>query len=66
MSEDHLEDKVLDMCKAMNLTVENDDIEGCHRIGMGNPKTTITRFVNRKSCNLILGASRQSKTEFSN
>ena len=66
MSEDHLEDKVLDMCKAMNLTVENDDIEGCHRIGKGNPKTTITRFVNRKFRNLILDTSRKSKTEFSN
>ena len=38
----------------MNLTVENNDIEGCHRIGKGNPKATIVRFVNRKSCNLIL------------
>ena len=38
----------------MNLTVENSDIEGCHRIGKGNPKTTIIRFVNRKFCNLLV------------
>ena len=54
VSGDHLEHKVLDICKSMNLTVENSDIEGCHRIGKGNPKTTILRFVNRKFYNLIL------------
>ena len=55
VSDDHLEDKVLckDICKAMNLTVENSDIEGCHRTGRGDPKTTTVRFVNRKSRNLI-------------
>ena len=40
----HLEDEVLDICKTLNLTVENSDIKGCHRIGKGNPKTTIVRF----------------------
>ena len=38
VSEDHLEHKLLDICKSVNLTVENSDIEGCHRIGKGNPK----------------------------
>ena len=33
VSDDHLEDRVLDICKAMNLTVENSDVEGFHRIG---------------------------------
>ena len=57
MSYNHLEGKALDICsicKAMNLTVENSDNEGCHRIGNGNPKTTIIRFVNRKFYNLVL------------
>ena len=54
VSDDHLEHEVLDICKSMNLTVENNDIEGCHRIGKGNPKTTIVWFVNRKFCILIL------------
>ena len=54
MSDDHLEHKVLNICKSINLTVENSDIEGCHRIGKSDPKTTIVRFVNRKFCNLIL------------
>ena len=54
VSDDHLEDKVLDICKAMNLNAEKSDIEGCYRIDKGNPKTTILWFVNRKFCNLIL------------
>ena len=43
-----------EICKSMYVTVENIDIGGCHRIGKGNPKTAIVRFVNRKFCNLIL------------
>ena len=50
-SDDHLEDKVLDLCKAMNLIAEKSDVEGCHRISKCNPKTTILRSVNRKFCN---------------
>ena len=53
-SDNHLEHTVLNICKSINLTVENSDIEGSHRIGKGNPKTTIVRFANRKFCNLIL------------
>ena len=39
VSDNHIEDKELDICKAMNLTVENSDIEGCYRIQ--NPKSKI-------------------------
>ena len=38
VSDNHIEDKELDICKAMNLTVENSDIEGCHRIQNPNLK----------------------------
>ena len=61
VSDDHLEHKVLDICKSINLTVENSDIEGCHRIGKSDPKTTIVRFVNRKFCNLILDKKHELK-----
>ena len=61
MSDDHLGNKVLDICRAMNLTVENSDIEGCHRIGKVNPKTAIVKFVNRKFCNLILDKKHELK-----
>ena len=37
----------------MNLTVENSDIKGCHRMGKSNSKTTMVRFVSSKFCNLI-------------
>ena len=61
MPDDHIEDKVLYICKAMNLTVENSDIEGCQRVGKSNTKTTIVRFVNRKFCNLILDKKHELK-----
>ena len=61
MSDDHLEHKVLDICKSINLTVENIDIEGCHRIGKNDPKTTAVRFFNRKFCNLILDKKHELK-----
>ena len=46
---------------SMNLTVENKDIEGCHRNGDANPKITIIRFLNRKFCNLILNKKNDLK-----
>ena len=61
VSDDHLEHKVLSICKSINLTVENSDIDGCHRIGKSKPKTTIVRFVNRKFCNLILDKKHELK-----
>ena len=61
MSDDHLEYKVLDICKSINVTLENSDIERCHRIGKSDPKTTIVRFVNRKFCNLILDKKHELK-----
>ena len=54
VSGNHLEDKVLDISKTMNPTVENSDIEGYDRIRKDNPKIIIVRFVNRKFYNLIL------------
>ena len=61
VSGDHLEHKVFDICKSINLTIENNDIEGCHIIGKGNPKTAIVRFVNRKLCNLTLDKKHELK-----
>ena len=61
VSDNHREGKVQDIRNAMNLTVENSDTEGYHRIGKGSPKTTIVRFVNRKFCNLILDEKHELK-----
>ena len=61
VSDHHLEDKGLVKCKAMNFTVENSDIAGCHRIGKGNSETTTLRFLNRKFCNLIVDQKHELK-----
>ena len=61
VSDDHLEHKVLDICKSINLTVQNSDTERCHRISRGNLKTTTVRLVNRKFCNLILDKKHELK-----
>ena len=61
VSNNHLEQKMLNIYRSMNLTVENSDIEQCHRIGNGNPKITIVTFVNRKFCNLILDKKHELK-----
>ena len=50
VSDDALENKVIDIFKCLNITVQNKDIEGCHRLGKANPQNTIVRFVNRKFC----------------
>ena len=59
--DDHLQHEVLHICKSINFTVENSDIEWCHRIGKGTPKTTIVRFINRKFSNLILDKDHELK-----
>ena len=61
VSDDHLEDEVLHICKAINLTVQSSDIEACHKIGKGNPKTIIASFVIIIFCNLILDKKHELK-----
>ena len=46
--DDALEIKVVDIFKSLNITVQNKDIEGCHRLDKTNPQNTKVRFVNRK------------------
>ena len=48
--DDALEIKVIDIFKSLNITVQNKDIEGCHRLDKANPQNTKDRFVNRKFC----------------
>ena len=45
-----LKNKVIDMFKCLNITVQNNDIEGCHRLGKATPQNAIVRFINRKFC----------------
>ena len=45
--ENLLEDKVINILSHLNITISKSDIEDCLRLGEGNPKNTIVRFVNR-------------------
>ena len=44
------DDALENIFKYLNVTIQNNDIEGCHRLGKANPQNTIVRFVNRKFC----------------
>ena len=50
MSDDPLEDKVVDIFHSLNINLSEHDIEDCHRLGKAESKNTIVRFVNRKFC----------------
>ena len=50
ITDDELEGKVVGIFSCLGIEVKGSDIEDCHRIGYANPKNTIFRFFNRKSC----------------
>ena len=59
ISEDGLENKVITF-KYLNIAVQNNDIEGCHRLGKTNLLNAMVRFVNRKFCYESFGEKSQS------
>lgn len=53
VDDNKLEDKVIEIAKIIDVTIEKRDIEACHRLKSRNSnasKRTIVRFVNRKNC----------------
>ena len=50
VSDDTLEDKVIDIFHSLNINVSKNDTEDCHRLGKAYLKNTIVQFVNRKFC----------------
>ena len=50
VSDENLEKKVINIFKCLNIIIQSNDIEDCHRIGKTNPQNTIIRFINRKFC----------------
>ena len=50
VSDDALEDKVVDISRSLNINLSKHDIEDCHRLGKADPKNTTVQFVNRKFC----------------
>ena len=53
VSDDQLEEKVIEIFNQLNVKIDKFDIEDCHPMGKLK-KTTIVRFVNRKNCKAIL------------
>ena len=56
VSDNKLEEKVIQIAQSINVNIQHEEIEACHRLPKGprerNSKT-IVRFVNRKSCELL-------------
>ena len=50
VSDDALEDKVVDIFHSLNINVSKHDIEDCHSLGKADPKNKIVPFVNCKFC----------------
>ena len=50
VTDDELEEKVIDIFSFLGIEVKGSDIENGHRLGYANPKNTIIRFANRKFC----------------
>ena len=49
VSNNQLEEKVLDILKAIDVNIIKNEIEACHRLGK-KKKNVILRFINRKHC----------------
>ena len=52
-SDEALETKCIEILEAVNISVDNSEIEACHRLPMNRrnknkPKTVIVKFTNRK------------------
>ena len=50
-----LEDKIIEVFSAIDVHVQSDQIEACHRLpSKSSPQPVIIKFVNRKNCDLIM------------
>ena len=49
VSDNQLEEKVVDILKAIDVNITTNEIEACHRLGK-KKKNVILRFINRKHC----------------
>ena len=57
IDDNNLENTFISMMSDINVNIEENDIEACHRFGKpdvrSKSKKTVVRFVNRKNCNKI-------------
>ena len=58
VKQNNLEEKVIEIAKAVNIEISSNDIEACRRLNASRyqkgPKRTIVRFVNRKHAETLL------------
>ena len=60
VSQEELEDKVIEILRSIEVEVQPDDVEACHKLEYGKneskdePKRTIVKFVNRKICDISM------------
>ena len=63
IDDNNLENTVISMMSEINLSIEENDIEACHRFGKrdvtSKSKKTIVRFANRKNCSKIIENKRK-------
>ena len=59
VEDNKLKEKSIDICKAIDVEIDSDKIEACHRFGRGDPKKVIIRLVNRKDCDKIKSCKRK-------
>ena len=66
VKQNNLEEKVIEIAKAVNIEISSNDIEACHRLNASRyqkgPKRTIVRFVNRKHAEKLLKRAKQFGT----
>ena len=53
ISDEKLEEKVIEVFSAMNIAITKNNVEDCHRLGKSSKSTTV-QFVNREHCYAIL------------
>ncbi|XP_057291154.1 uncharacterized protein LOC130613821 [Hydractinia symbiolongicarpus] len=55
IDQDELQDKVIEIAKAIGVEFSESDVEACHRLYAreNETKKTIVRFVNKKNCDLL-------------
>ena len=65
VSNNQLEEKIVDILKAIDINTASNEIEACHRLGKKN-KNVILRVINRKHCLKALRNKKKLKPIYKN
>ena len=64
-SNNQLEEKIVDILKAIDVNITSNEIEACHRLGK-KKKNVIVRVINRKHCLKALRNKKKLKAIYKN